>query len=151
MNAIKLIRTDSSDSDFQLLVGKLDEYLATINGDTNDFFVQHNQIDLIKHVVVAYLDQVPVGCGAIKEYNESTMEVKRMFVNPKIRRMGIAKNIVHELEAWARELEYSTCILETAKSMTPAVGLYQDCGFEVFPNYGQYKNLESSVCFKKEL
>jgi len=74
------VRTTSNNNHFQNLVLELDNYLAKVNGDENDFFVQFNQLDLIKHVVLIYENDKAVGCGAMKEYETGVMEIKRMFV-----------------------------------------------------------------------
>jgi GNAT superfamily N-acetyltransferase len=106
---------------------------------------------MIKHVVVAYEDGKPIGCGAIKEYAANTMEVKRMYVAPEGREKGIATMILTELENWARELSFIKCILETGKKQPEAIGLYRKNGYIVIPNYGQYAGVENSVCFEKVL
>ncbi|EFK56310.1 GNAT family N-acetyltransferase [Sphingobacterium spiritivorum] len=144
-------RTDSDSLDFQKLVLELDKDLAIKNGETNSFFAQHNKIDLIRHVVVAYEADRAVGCGAIKEYRNGIMEVKRMFVPIEMRGKGIAGKILNELQIWAKELGYSKCILETGDKMIEAIGLYKKHHFKIIPNYGQYANIESSVCFEKEI
>ena len=92
MIAIKNIRTDSTNLDFQELVKELDIDLAIRDGEEHSFFAQFNKIDLIKHVVVAYINNEAVGCGAIKHYEDNTMEIKRMFVKPNNRGKGIATN-----------------------------------------------------------
>lgn len=144
-------RTTSNNPDFQLLVSELDRYLAIRNGDANDFFVQFNQVDQIKHVILAYENDTVVGCGAMKEYKPGSMEVKRMFVPIEQRGKGIASSILKELESWAKELGYSKCILETGNDMKEAVGLYKKSNYQVIPNYGQYENVADSVCFEKVL
>lgn len=146
-----LYRTNSEDKHFQRLVSELNKDLAKKNGDANDFFAQFNKIDLIHHVVVALNGDMAVGCGAIKEYDESTMEVKRMYVPVAFRGKGIAVAVLNELENWARELGYKKCILETGDKMQEAIGLYKKSGYEIIPNYGQYANIESSICFEKML
>lgn len=78
----ELIRTNSDNFDFRELVKELDADLKIRDGDKHSFFAQFNKIDLIKHVVIAYIDEKAVGCGAIKNYSDDTMEVKRMYVNP---------------------------------------------------------------------
>jgi len=148
---ITLKRTNSDNPDFQNLVSELDKYLAIRNGEANDFFVQFNQIDRLKHVVVVYDNDRAVGCGAIKEYTADTMEIKRMFVPAENRGKGFASIVLNELENWAKELGYSKCILETGEDMTDAVGLYRKCNYKVIPNYGQYKDVADSVCFEKEI
>lgn len=142
-------RTNSDDPDFQKLVIELDKDLAVRNGEANEFFAQYNKIALIKNVVVAYNNNKPMGCGAMKEYEPTVMEIKRMFVPKELRGKGIAQNILTELEQWAKELGYKKCILETGDKMPEAIGLYKKSNYNVIPNYGQYTEVESSVCFEK--
>ena len=144
-----LLRTSSANPYFRQLVHDLDRYLAIRNGAANDFFVQFNQIDSLKQVVVAYLNNIPVGCGAIKPYDEQSMELKRMFVPSSQRGKGVASAVLRELESWAKELGATRCILETGRDMQDAVNLYQKCGYTIIPNYGQYTDVEDSICFEK--
>ena len=148
---IKLIRTNSENKDFINLVKHLDAYLKITDQDEHDFYNQFNNIDVIKHVVIAYNEDEPVGCGAIKFFSENSAEVKRMFVLPKARGKGSAQQILLELESWAKDLGYANCILETGKRQVEAVQFYHKSKYQVIPNYGQYKNMENSICFKKVL
>lgn len=147
----KIKRTDSDDSDFQKLVTALDKDLAIRDGEDHAFFAQFNKIAAIKHVVVAYEEGAAVGCGAIKEYEKNVMEVKRMFVPLEKRGKGIASIVLGELENWAKELGYQKCILETGKKQPEAIRLYQKNNYATIKNYGQYADVESSVCFEKLL
>lgn len=144
-------RTNSDNLDFQKLVIELDKDLAIRNGDTNAFFAQYNKIDLIKHVVVAYEEEQAVGCGAMKEFEGTAMELKRMFVPINKRGKGIAKGVLEELQNWTKELGYKKCVLETGDKMPEAISLYIKGGFKIIPNYGQYTNIKSSICFEKEI
>lgn len=145
-------RTNSNNVDFQNLVLELDKDLANKNGDTNEFFARYNKIDHIKNVIVAYdVDVIAVGCGAMKEYEEGIMEIKRMFVPADKRGNGIAGKILIELQLWAKELGYKKCILETGDKMIEAIGLYKRNDFQIIPNYGQYADVECSICFEKEI
>lgn len=142
-------RINSGDPDFIDLVKLLDADLAIRDGKDHSFFAQFNKLDSIKHVVVAYFGNLPAGCGAIKQYDDETMEVKRMFVKPEFRGKGIARAVLSELEKWTAELGYSFCILETGKKQPEAISLYKTSGYELIPNYGQYENVEMSVCMRK--
>ena len=144
-------RTDSNDKDFRELVQELDKDLAIRDGDEHSFYAQFNKIDLIKHAVVAYDGTQPVGCGAVKPFSEDTMEVKRMYVQPNRRGQGIASIVLKELETWCLEMDYMKCVLETGKKQPEAIELYKKNGFRIIPNFGQYKNVENSVCFEKLL
>jgi len=148
---IRIIRTNSDNQDFIQLVRHLDADLAERDGEDHSFYAQFNKIDKIKHVVVAYENDQPVGCGAIKEYAPDTMEVKRMYTSPESRGKGIASKVLRELEVWASELAHEKCILETGKKQPEAIGLYKKNGYKIIPNYGQYAEIESSLCFEKHL
>jgi GNAT superfamily N-acetyltransferase len=148
---MQLVRTNSDDPDFKSLVTLLDEDLAKRDGDQHSFYHQFNKIDTIKHAIVAYENNEPVGCGAIKEYNKESMEVKRMYTLPDMRGKGVASKILKELETWAAELSYKKCLLETGKRQPEAIQLYRKNGYYAIPNYGQYAGVENSVCFEKEL
>jgi len=148
---IRLIRTNSEDPVFVNLVRDLDIELALVDGEDHSFYSQFNKIDKIRYVVVAFDDEKPVGCGAIKEFAKDTMEVKRMYVIPEKRNKGLASEVLKELENWALELSYNKCILETGKRQPEAISLYKKNGYSNIPNYGQYSGVENSVCFQKVL
>ncbi len=146
-----LKKTNSQDLDFQKLVIELDKDLAIRDGDEHQFYAQFNKITNIKHVIIAFENDFPVGCGAIKEYEEKIIEVKRMFVLPEKRGKGIASMILHELEIWAKELGFEKLILETGNKQHEAINLYKKNNFLITQNYGQYAGVENSVCFEKIL
>lgn len=146
---LHLTRTTSENLDFQELVQLLDKDLRIRDGDEHAFYAQFNKIDKIKHVVVAYQNDEPVGCGAFKEFNQELVEIKRMFVMPAYRGQGVAQAVLGELEQWAQELYYSGYVLETGKKQPEAIRLYQKSGYKLIPNYGQYANVENSVCMQK--
>lgn len=148
---MEIVRTTSNNKDFVLLVQKLDNYLKITDGEEHDFYNQFNNIDVLKHVVIAYKNNQPIGCGAFKPYNTTTVEIKRMFTAPETRGQGVASKILNELEVWAKQTGYTSTILETGKRQIEAVAFYKKCEYLTIPNYGQYKNMENSVCFKKEL
>lgn len=148
---ITIKRTNSENTDFQTLVRDLDKELAIRDGDEHSFYAQYNKIDAIKHVVMAYENEQSVGCGAIKSFDENSMEVKRMFVPESQRSKGIATLVLKELEAWASELGFPKCVLETGLKQPEAIRLYEKNGYAKIPNYGQYVGMDNSVCFEKVL
>lgn len=151
MSDLTLIRADSNNTDFRELVILLDKDLAIRDGAEHTFYAQFNKVDAIKEVVVAYQNQTPVACGAIKPFSDTSVEVKRMFVHPDYRKKGYAAKILTELENWAAELSFSKCVLETGKRQPEAISLYQKVGYQITPNYGQYIGVDNSVCMSKTL
>lgn len=145
------VRTDSENKDFQKLVAELDEELRILDGDEHVFYAQLNKTDHIRHVIVAYEDDLAVGIGSIRAYSSTITEVKRMYVLKSHRGKGIASIILSQLEKWAKELHFKSCILETGKNQPAAIRLYQKNHYKIISNFGHYKNVSNSVCFKKKL
>ncbi len=84
-----LKRTTSANSDFQNLIYLLDQYLKIKDGAEHSFYAQYNKTDTIKNVIVYYEGDIPIGCGAFKEYDNKTVEIKRMFVAENNRGGGV--------------------------------------------------------------
>jgi len=74
-----------------------------------------------------------------------------MYTLPENRGKGIATKVLSELELWATELSSEKCILETGKKQPEAIELYKKNGYKQIPNYGQYAEIENSICFEKNL
>src|SRR5258708_35080074 len=79
--------------------------------------------------VMARLDGRPVGCGAVRLLDPTTVEVKRMFVEPEMRGRGVAKQILAHLEGAGRELGARRAVLETGGDQDEAIGLYRRAGY----------------------
>ena len=148
---IQIVRTTPNNPDFIQLIDLLDKDIQNRDGEEYVFFAQFNKSDTIKNAIVIYHENVAVGCGAFKFYAEDIAEIKRMYVDPKMRGKGIASKILTELESWAREENYKICILETGQKYPEAIALYKKNGFDIIENYGQYKNIVDSICFQKTL
>lgn len=146
-----LKRTDATDPDFTKLVTLLDADLAARDGQEHSFYAPFNKITMIRYAVVAYENNQPVSCGAIKQFNEEAMEVKRMYTLPQYRGKGLASRLLSCLEEWASEMGYKKCVLETGKRQPEAIALYKKSGYHIIPNYGQYTGKLNSVCFEKDL
>ena len=148
---IHCIRTNSTNENFIELVKELDKDLSIRDGADHSFYAPFNKIDKIKYVIVAIENEQTIGCGAIKEYSPEAMEVKRMYILPYRRGQGIASIILKELELWAVELSYKKCLLETGKKQPEAIALYKKNGYQIIPNFGQYQQVENSICLQKTL
>lgn len=151
MKGITLIRTNSGNADFRDLVVLLDKELSIRDGGEYPFYAQFNKLDTIKFVVIAYSNSVPIGCGAIRQFDEKTMEIKRMYVREHFRGLGVAVKILDKLEKWAAKLGFEHAVLETGCNQPEAIRLYQKANYQVIKNYGQYENVENSICMKKQL
>lgn len=145
------IRTTSSHQDFQLLIEALDDDLYLRNGEAQLKYRPYNKVDMIRHVILVYLNGKAVGCGAFKRYDDASVEIKRMFVYPEMRGKKLAAGILIELEKWAIEEGYRNAVLETGHKQTEAIRLYTKTGYVLTENYGQYIGMEESICYRKTL
>lgn len=148
---LHLTRVTSESPDFRALVQLLDQDLAERDGAEHGFYAQFNTIAQLRHVVVAYQGAEPVGCGAFKPFESEAVEIKRMYVRPAHRQQGIAQAVLAELEQWAAELGYASCVLETGHKQPEAIRLYERSGYATIPNYGQYVGVANSVCLQKPI
>jgi GNAT superfamily N-acetyltransferase len=148
---ITIKRTNSDDKNFQELVKLLDLELQERDGEEHLFYATLNKTNTLNYVIVAYDQDEPIGCGALRTFSQETMEVKRMFVPLQKRGQGIASTILKALEIWCVELGIKKCVLETGKNQPEAIGLYKKNHYNIIPNFGKYEGVENSVCFEKEL
>lgn len=105
-------------------------------------------------MLVAYLDGEAVGCGAVRRIEPQVAEIKRMYVAPAARGHGVARQVLAELEAIARQLGATRLVLETGPRQPEALALYHRAGFVDIPLYGEYRHSphpELSVCMEKQL
>jgi len=151
MQSIEFIRTTNDHADFRQLVNALDDDLYLRNGEAQLQYRRYNQIDHINHVILVYADGKPVGCGCFKQFDNETIEIKRMFVLPEMRGSHLAAQLLLKLEQWAIDEGYCNAVLETGLRQVEAIRLYTRAGYSLTQNYGQYIGMEDSICYRKEL
>jgi putative acetyltransferase len=103
---------------------------------------------------VAWRDGNPIGCGAVRRIEPHVAEIKRMYVAPSARGLGVGRQILNRLEAEARQLGVQRLVLETGPRQPEAITLYAHAGFDHVPLFGEYLNTphpDLSVCMAKDL
>jgi putative acetyltransferase len=101
--------------------------------------------------LVAYDNDQPAGCGAVRRIEDDAAELKRMYVVPTFRRQGISRLLLEALESEARSLGARRLVLETGVRQHAALALYTEAGFTSIPPYGEYVDSPLSVCLGKDL
>lgn len=147
----ELLKTNSTNKDFIKLTELLDNNLNTIYGGLQEKYNKLNNLSYIKDAIVIYSENTPVACGAFKEYDALSVEIKRIFVKNEFRRNGLAKLILSELETIAKLRGYQTAVLQTGSKQPEAIELYKSSGYRVIENYGPYIGDDNSICMKKSL
>jgi GNAT superfamily N-acetyltransferase len=92
-----------------------------------------------------------VACGGVARFDDARGELKRMYVVPEARGLGLGRRLLAELETQARELGYVALVLETGDRQPEALGLYRSSGYERIPCYPPYDSRALSLCFEKRL
>lgn len=150
-DALKIFKTTSENPDFVNLIAALDKSLWERYPELKTNYWGNNILELNPNVVVIYLNNKAMACGCFKKYDKNTIEIKRMFVLPEARGMGLAQNILRKLELWAHDLGYSFSVLETLNKQKEAITLYQKTGYNIVDNYEPYVGLENSICMRKQI
>ncbi len=98
--------------------------------------------------VIAYVDETPLACGAIRPYEADVAEVRRMYVHRAHRRLGLARAVLSHLVTQASEFGYRRVILETGFKQVAAMRFYESAGFERIAPFGKYVDDPTSVCYQ---
>ncbi len=153
MEQIRYKWTDGNDEDFQRFYLATEEYYSSIVGgiENRKGFIPYNISESVRTVIIAYIDDIPVGCAGLKPYNDCDAEIKRVWVEPNYRRRHIAADMMQMIENKAREQHFTRAILQTRVAMTEAVSLYEKLGYYRIENYPPYDKLEGAVCYAKDL
>ncbi len=101
--------------------------------------------------LVARWDGVAVGCGAVKFVKDDYAEVKRMYVTPRWRCLGVAQALLGHLERLSHQRGLSVLRLETGLHQPEAVKLYERAGFSRCAVFGEYAEDGVSLCYEKGL
>lgn len=146
---IKLKKALASSTEVKLLSDQLYKELEIIYGGAIiEKFTEENA-QMIVFFVVYDEGKNPIACGALKDFDNNTAEIKRMYVKPEYRGLGISKKILSALEQHARESHYQRLILETGLKQPEAISLYEKYGYKPLKCYGRHANDPDSRCFEK--
>ena len=101
--------------------------------------------------LVVEVDGLPAGCGAWRVHEPGVVEVKRVYVEPAFRRLGLARLIMTALEDSAGQAGHRAVVLNTGRRQPEALALYAGTGYGPVPGYGVYADAPGAVFLGKEL
>jgi putative acetyltransferase len=151
---VAIAREPFDSPDARRLVAALDAHLASRYAPEQRFGPHLKAEHVAPGVgtfVIARADGKAVGCGALKRRDPTTVEVKRMYVDPEMRGHGVARQILDHLENTARTMGAESVVLETGIYQEEAIGLYRRAGFKSVDCFDEYVGVPTSVCFEKPL
>ena len=101
--------------------------------------------------LVAEVDGEPAGCGAWRRHGDEEVEIKRVYVVPAFRRLGLAQLVVAALEDSARTAGHRCVVLNSGDRQPEALALYAALGYRPVPGYGIYAGEAGAVFLGREL
>jgi GNAT superfamily N-acetyltransferase len=103
--------------------------------------------------LVAYVDHVPAGCAGFRTLadDETTAELKRMYVAPQYRGRGLAKALLSAVEDAARQAGRRRLWLETGTAQPEAIALYEASGYARITDFGHYQGYPDVRSFGRDL
>jgi DNA-binding MarR family transcriptional regulator/GNAT superfamily N-acetyltransferase len=117
---------------FEELAGRFDggfDHARTISADVDELALPAGLL------LVATLHTEPVGCAGLKLHPGEPAEVKRMWVSPQVRGLGLGRRLLTEIEKQAKAHDTSVLRLETNQSLEEAIALYRAAGYEEVPAF----------------
>ena len=151
MNPTLSIQPEPPDTaDAKALIEELDDHLNALYRPENrhGLSVAALQDDAVVFLV-ARLDDVAVGCGAVKFVNGDYAEVKRMSVTPQCRGRGVTRALLNHLERLSHQKGFRVLRLETGVHQRDAIKLYEGMGFSRCAAFGEYVDNGVNLCYEK--
>ena len=143
-------RPDTSDA--LTLIEELESYLVPLYPRESRH--GYNVEKLLSEGVAFFVmrrNSEPAGCGGVQLFGTEYGELKRMYVRPRFRGLGLGKLLLNHLADYARQLGAGVLRLETGIHQTEAIGLYEGAGFERIPPFGAYIDDPLSLFFEKRI
>lgn len=139
-------------SDLLQLVKELDAFFVGKWGQQiAEGYQELHNLSQMAYALICYDNKKPVGCGCYKVIDRQTIEIKRMYVDERYRRQGIATMILQSLERKAFQEGFTIAELETGKDMQDNILMYEKYGYHLVENYGVFVGDDICVCMEKYL
>lgn len=157
---VRIRRLSIEHPDAQSLIDKVQQVYVSLYGSQDETPLEPGYFDPPQGAFfVAYLGDRPVGTGAWRFRPEAAAElemerpaeIKRMYVDPSARGLGVARRLLGHLEATAAERGATHLILETGEPQREAIGLYTSSGYSPVIPFGHYRHEAQVRCFARSL
>lgn len=147
---METIFTDEKDERFLELVDELDRGYFERIGEELSKYDSYNEFKN-HHVVILALDcDMPIACASYRIFDENSVEFKRVFVKKEYRKMGIAYNLICELEKLVVDDNFKYSYIVTGKNNHAAIKLYEKLNYKLIDKFGQFKDDDAVICMRKE-
>jgi GNAT superfamily N-acetyltransferase len=151
---VKVVAAAWDDADVQHLTAAQQAEIRARYGGKGEPGTPPSAADVNVVLVARDEDGTALGCGALRALGDDAAEVKRMYVVPSARGLGVSKALLAGLEDAARDRGWTTLRLETGARQPEAVGLYSGAGYRPIGAFGAYvgaPDAEDSLFFERML
>ena len=149
---ITIVQERADSPDAQTLVAELDAYLMPLypSESHHGYSVEKLIAQGVAFFVLRYADG-PAACGGVQMFGSEFGEIKRMYVRPTFRGLGLAKAMLAHLEAYTQSQGVDLLRLETGIYQTEAIALYERMGYTRTGPFGPYWEDPLSLLYEKRL
>lgn len=150
----KIAQTKNEFDDARLLFRQYSDFIR-IDLSFQDFLSELNSIEKQYYkpkgaLILAYKNTSPIGCTGIREFDNETAELKRMFVQVEYQGYKIGAKLLDLAIDIAKSMNYKKIRLDTLASMTQAQRLYRSFNFYEIPPY-RFNPIDGTVFMEKIL
>lgn len=145
MRQSKIISIEVNDEQIRQLFSEHDDFMIAFLGEDKIYYTRYGAHEHLEKIWGVYVEDSPVGCVAYREKEAGVGEVKRLFIKEEYRGKGLSKELLGEVEGYAREKGCHTLFLDTRITLEPAVSLYRASGFDIVFQQGLYIQMEKKL------
>lgn len=159
--SIKLVDGYDFKDEIKTLFTEYTEYLVENDSKFKEYLEVQKYDDEIEHLedkygmpwgrlyLVFYENQV-AGCIALRKIDDEKCEMKRLYVRPEFRNKGIARMLTEKIVSDAKEIGYSSMLLDTLPFLQTALKMYKQMGFYEIECYNN-SPMDNSIYLKLDL
>lgn len=140
-----IVSTKNIDKEILTLFSEYDDYIINFLGDDHRYYTRYSEKENLENIWVIYFESSPIGCIAYRTKEEGVGEAKRLYVRKEYRGKRISKELLKEVEKYAKEKGCKVLFLDTRITLEPAVSIYRSCGFRITFQQGLYIQMEKEI------
>ena len=152
MSLVRIEQRSYDDPDVVRLVAQVQQEYVDRYGGPDEASVDPQEFAApLGLFLVAVLDGVAVASGGWRRAADDAVEIKRMYVVPTARGLGLARRVLAELESAAAATGYARALLGTGDRQPEAIALYESAGYRPVPGFGHYADTPGALFYGKSL
>jgi putative acetyltransferase len=148
---IEITAVTTPDDDILKMVEKLDAFMKELYPPESTHLTPPEELSAgANRFFAVKVDGKLMGCGGFRVVGRDYAEIKRIYVDPSARGLGLAKALLSRLESESRLLGLLEMKLETGIYQPEAIGLFERCGYKQCPLFGDYPENDPNSYFMQK-